>query len=96
MTFQHSFLHEIFCSCNVRLDNSERVLNLTEKPCPFYKQTWVCTNIYKIDRLVTVKSATEVRKKLRSKSKSIGGIFVRSKLFKEATVFWQISQTSPL
>ena len=43
---------EIFC--NVRIDNSERVLNLTEKPCPFYKQTWVCTNIYKIDRLVTV------------------------------------------
>ena len=34
--------------------NSERVLNWTEKPCPFYKQTWVCTNIYKIDRLVTV------------------------------------------
>ena len=36
------------CSCNVRIDNSERVLNSTEKPCPI--QTWVCTNIYKIDR----------------------------------------------
>lgn len=82
------------CSCNVRIDNSERVLNSTEKPCPI--QTWVCTNIYKIDRWSLLKVLQKCEKKLRSKSKSIGGIFVRSKLFKEATVFWQISQTSPL